>query len=304
MSITEIEAPELTEFEAIDVEKISGVKAAANGFPHLILKGLAVKDAAGGVLAETDRGGHSGSVPPAAETGQPDSSPSATPSPGDGDGNEAAHQPVTGTHMHLHPAGDGDDPNGDGLHQHMHAHNGDSDHGHSHSGDVVGDGTRSPADDVSQAGEMHGHGQPSASANEGAGKAVVGKKIDQGPDIDLANQILGLLGQAMANEADEVAAGKYDESCDVGLLAQAADLVSCWRGHEQDGLLAQAVLTTASRRNLDTSDFAIPEKRCLPDPRRDPRPERPVAGRPVRHRVREGTGARRRAPQVPRHRRR
>jgi hypothetical protein len=257
---------ELTEFEVIDAQKISGVKAAANGFTHLIMKGVA-KDANGGVLADTDRGGSSGSVAPAVQTAPASDSPQNSQSPS-ADESEPAHQPWTGTHMHEHPSGGGADPNGDGLHMHMHAHSGDNDHSHAHgSGDgVVGAQSQASAGAAggTDAGEMHGHGQPQAAANMGAGKAVVGKKIDQGPDVALANQILGLLGQAMSNEADEVAAGKYDESCDVGLLAQAADLVSCWLGHEQDGLLAQAVLTTAARRNLSEGDFAIPEKRAYP----------------------------------------
>ena len=64
-------------------------------------------------------------------------------------------------------------------------------------------------------------------------KAVTDGKIDQKPDIALGRQILDLLGQAMGNEAQEVSAGKYDETGDVSLLSDAARLVNCWLGHEQ-----------------------------------------------------------------------
>jgi hypothetical protein len=56
--------------------------------------------------------------------------------------------------------------------------------------------------------------------------------IDEGPDIDLAEQILALIGQAIESEARELSAGEHDETDDIELLAQAACLVRCWKNRE------------------------------------------------------------------------
>jgi hypothetical protein len=114
---------ELTEFELIEVESIKGVPQGANGFPHLIMKGVAAEDAA------------------AARSAGP-------------------------------------------------------------------------------------------AALDLAVKAVTRGKIDEAPDIDLGQQIMVLLGKAIANEADEIAAGSYGETCDVGLLNDAASMINCWISRE------------------------------------------------------------------------
>jgi hypothetical protein len=87
---------ELTEFEIIEVEAVKAVPAGANGFPHLIMKGL------------------------------PDPVAKA-----DGESWGPAHGAFTGTHSHAHAANDtqGDDE----THEHSHSHDGDGDHGHAHS---------------------------------------------------------------------------------------------------------------------------------------------------------------------------
>jgi len=85
---------ELTEFELIEVQAVKAVPSGANGFPHLIMKGLA-------------------KAPDAAEEEQA--------------GEPAwAHRPFDGTHSHEHPDGNG------GTHSHQHTHDGDAAHGHSH----------------------------------------------------------------------------------------------------------------------------------------------------------------------------
>jgi hypothetical protein len=66
-----------------------------------------------------------------------------------------------------------------------------------------------------------------------ASKAVVGGKVDEGPDVELGSQILALLGKAIGNEAQELAAGFDGEVCDVQLLSQAAELVRCWTQGEK-----------------------------------------------------------------------
>lgn len=64
---------------------------------------------------------------------------------------------------------------------------------------------------------------------------AVGKRgqVDEAPDIDLGNQIIALLGQAIAAEAAEVAAGNAGEVCDIQELACALQAVRCWRDGEQ-----------------------------------------------------------------------
>lgn len=65
-------------------------------------------------------------------------------------------------------------------------------------------------------------------------KAVDRKgNVDEQPDIDLGNQILALIGQAIAAEAAEMAAGQAGEADDILELACAAQAVRCWRDGEQ-----------------------------------------------------------------------
>jgi hypothetical protein len=132
---------EVTEFEIIDVESVKGVPMGANGFPHLIMKGVAAE------------------VAPAADPAEP-------------------------------------------------------------------------------------------SALDLAVKAVTRGKIDEAPDIDLGQQIMVLLGKAIANEADEIAAGSYGETCDVGLLNDAASMINCWISREsapaQQGAWDGVVMASAA----------------------------------------------------------
>jgi hypothetical protein len=92
------------------------------------LAGQLRKDAAGGVLADTDRGRRSGSVAPRVEVAQPAHSPQSSGTPRA----NPAHGPMTTRHQHLHPSMGQADSNGDGLHLHWHEHNNDNEHAHSH----------------------------------------------------------------------------------------------------------------------------------------------------------------------------
>jgi len=71
------------------------------------------------------------------------------------------------------------------------------------------------------------------SAAEIAAKAVTDGQVDEQPDISLGQQIMTLLGHAIGNEAQEIAAGSYGETRDVSMLTRAADIVSCWCAREQ-----------------------------------------------------------------------
>jgi hypothetical protein len=83
--------------------------------------------------------------------------------------------------------------------------------------------------------EPDGEPEPDAAARAAAAiaKAVTDGKVDEAPDIDLGQQVMRLLGQAIGNEAAEIVAGSYGETRDVTMLTRAADLVSCWIAREQ-----------------------------------------------------------------------
>jgi hypothetical protein len=82
-------------------------------------------------------------------------------------------------------------------------------------------------------------------------KAVTDGQVDQGPDIDLGHQIMGLLAQAIIGEAQEIGAGSYGETADVDLLNCAAAMISRWTGREaapgEDDDSAMALMQSAAK---------------------------------------------------------
>ena len=102
---------------------------------------------------------------------------------------------------------------------------------------------------------------------------AVGKRgqVDEAPDIDLGNQIIALLGQAIAAEAQEVAAGNAGEVCDIQELACALQAVRCWRDGEQavslgDVMPASMLMQSAAKGVFGTVEaiFSDPEvARCV-----------------------------------------
>lgn len=147
-------ADELTEFEIIDVESVKGVPSGANGFPHLIMKGVAAKADDGDGKCKTCGG--------------------------------------TGTIMD----------------------------GHRDCPDCDGKAAGKSAAEI---------------ATAALAKAVTDGQVDEGPDVALGQQIMGLLARAIQNEAAEIEAGAYDETMDVRTLARAADMIASWTGREQGG---------------------------------------------------------------------
>lgn len=109
---------------------------------------------------------------------------------------------------------------------------------------------------------------------------AVGKRgqVDEAPDIDLGNQIIALLGQAIAAEAQEVAAGNAGEVCDIQELACALQAVRCWRDGEQavslgDVMPASMLMQSAAedvakgpsaeeRRKAASDGNALPDGSC------------------------------------------
>lgn len=208
---------DLTEFEAIEVERVDGVKSAANGFTHLLMKGL-------GDAAKADADGDADS--------------------------DSRHDPMTGTHAHPHPAFSGPDADGDGQHGHSHVHDNDAVHDHPHA-TGTGAGVKAVAAAARilvQLARSVPAPHPSAAdvwasahafAPEVMAKAVVGGQVDEGPDIDGGKQAIALIAKLISYEADELAAGCLDEIRDIETLCQAADCLRWWLGREQAGQAAQ-----------------------------------------------------------------
>jgi hypothetical protein len=154
---------ELTELEKLEVTRVDAVSRPANGFPALIMKGVA----------------------------------------------KAGHGPFTGTHSHPHPAFGSQD--GDETHEHSHSHDGDADHGHSHA--------EKSAFDHAAALELV--------------KAIVGRKVDEGPDIAGGTAVLGQIADLIIAEAQELKSGQAGEISDIQQLACAAEMIWCWRTGEE-----------------------------------------------------------------------
>jgi len=65
-------------------------------------------------------------------------------------------------------------------------------------------------------------------------KAVAADGLqDEAPDIATGKEVIRLLGQLIGAEADELAAGYLDETCDITLLVQATDCIKWWLCKEQ-----------------------------------------------------------------------
>jgi hypothetical protein len=112
-------------------------------------------------------------------------------------------------------------------------------------------------------------GPAEPSAVDLAVKAVTRGKIDEAPDIDLGQQIMVLLGKAIANEADEIAAGSYGETCDVDLLNNAASMINCWIAREsapaQQGAWDGVVMASAALSEAVKAAMSSADQNDLPD---------------------------------------
>lgn len=59
--------------------------------------------------------------------------------------------------------------------------------------------------------------------------------IDETPDIDGAEHVLQLLAKLIQAEAAEMAVGQFGETCDIGLLMEAAHAMKCFLSREKAG---------------------------------------------------------------------
>jgi len=98
--------------------------------------------------------------------------------------------------------------------------------------------------------------------------------IDEGPDVDLGHKIMGLLAQAIINEAQEIGAGMYGETCDVDLLNSAAGLIRMWIGRESApdegapmGMLMDSAAVKAAVREMVADELAKDSRNFSTDER-------------------------------------
>jgi hypothetical protein len=64
-------------------------------------------------------------------------------------------------------------------------------------------------------------------------KAIVGRKVDEGPDIAGGTAVLAQIADLIIAEAQELKAGNASEICDIQQLACAAEMIWCWRTGEE-----------------------------------------------------------------------
>lgn len=58
-------------------------------------------------------------------------------------------------------------------------------------------------------------------------------EVDETPDIEGGRQAIALISRLIKAEADELAAGHLEESCDISLLVSAVECLKCWLSREQ-----------------------------------------------------------------------
>src|ERR1700733_13799081 len=155
---------ELTEFVELDVQSIKGVRTGANGFPPLLMKGLAP-------VAKGAR-----DCPKCDKT------------------DDADHQGATcencGADLPDAPAAK-----------------------------AAGDDPAEPEFDREAAKELV--------------KAIVGRKVDETPDIAGGTAVISQIAALIIAGAPELKAGNAGEISDIQQLAQAAELIWCWRTGEE-----------------------------------------------------------------------
>jgi hypothetical protein len=230
---------ELTEFEAIDVKSIKGVAQGANGFPILMMKGLAPV-----AKGSRDCEGCGKSYDADAKADNCEDCGKKLP---DADASKAADddgkcKTCGGTGKIM--GGNRDCPDCDGP----------------------AEKSIPPWHAAAATLARMALAAPSL-PRESLFKAVAADgSVDEQPDIDGGKQAIALIAKLIGYEADELAAGCLDETWDIQLLCEAAGALKCWLRGEQasgdgtDSMLmasaAKADLSTSSINDLPDSAFA------------------------------------------------
>jgi hypothetical protein len=209
---------ELTEFEAIDVQSIKGVKQGANGFPILMMKGLAAPVAKG----KRD-------CPKCEKTYDADHK-------GDKCENCGATLPDADTAKAADGKVDCPTCKGDGK--------------------IMDDKRDCP--DCDAKGKVTPAKAKTLTA-KALVKAIVGRKVDEAPDIAGGTAVLAQIADLIIGEAQELKAGQAGEIDDIFQLARAAEMIWCWRtGEEAVGsgsvMPATALMQSAAKEAGLTGD--------------------------------------------------
>jgi hypothetical protein len=272
---------EITELEKIEADRVDGVGTPANGIPFLLMKSAGVsKDWAAWDAAH--EGGSGGSNAGAASA-QAEARQTQAQERTKGKGKPTAAQLHNAHEVHVaheeHEAH---------LHAEHEQHEGHTEHETHEEHERAMAAHRAKAKtstSTSTASAPKPSAQQEAKDKQLSRKAVLAAvvkavdadgMIDEGPDVDLGQQIMSLLAQAIINEAQEIKAGAYGESCDVDLLNSAASMVRMWIGRESEpdegspmGLLMAAAKAAGDVGKGGPSkaerDKAADEGNALPD---------------------------------------
>lgn len=213
---------ELTELEKLEVTRVDAVTHPANGFPALIMKGVAKGQRDCPKCDKSYDADHQGATCENCGTKLPDA-----------DASKAADDKV-----------DCPTCKGDGK---MMGNKRDCP-----DCDATGKVTPAKAKTLAAKSLPDWHAQAAALVK----KAMVRGKVDESADIDGGNEAIALVGKLIGYEAQELAAGNLGETADIELLSAAASLLRTWVTGEsavQDGnvMPATALMQSAAKAMLD-----------------------------------------------------
>lgn len=153
----------------------------------------------------------------------------------DGSTDGPTHGAFTGKHKHPHAGAGGE------MFAEEHSHDGDGDHsGHDHA-------AKSEFDHAAALALV---------------KAIVGRKVDESPDIAGGTAVLAQIADLIIAEAQELKAGNAGEICDIQQLACAAEMIWCWRTGEEavaSGSVqpATALMQSAAESAIKAAELGI-----------------------------------------------
>lgn len=231
---------ELTEFEAMDVESIKGVGQGANGFPILVMKGIpgpAAKDWADWDAAHEGGGGKGGK--------KDDSKADAAAA-------VARAKQTIADHKAGKKVSAADLKNAHDVHEAHLAHVAHEEKLKSAEADAAGRGKPAAKKGAAEA-EFDREGALAAV------KAIVGRKVDESPDIAGGTAVLAQIADLIIAEAQELKAGQAGEIRDIQQLACAAEMIWCWRTGEESVAAGSVMPATALMQSAAESAIKAAE---------------------------------------------
>lgn len=101
-------------------------------------------------------------------------------------------------------------------------------------------------------------------------KAIVGRKVDETPDIAGGTAVLAQIADLIIAEAQELKAGNAGEICDIQQLACAAEMIWCWRTGEESVasgsvMPATALMQSAAEDDVEKGGPSAEERRKAAD---------------------------------------